>query len=127
MIGGLVVTHGDFGEVLVKETRRLIGDVENLAFLSIDAMSAKEMTSSIQEAIGNDPWIVFADSPGTSPAVRGQAAIGENQAVITGINLAILMSFVMKRETMEFQELVEQLVIDGHRSIGAKWAKEKNR
>jgi len=38
-------------------------------------------------------------------------------AVITGINLPMLISFVTKRNEMSFSDLVETVRTDGHRGI----------
>lgn len=115
--GGLVVTHGDLGQMLVDETQRLIGGVDRFIAMKTEGLSAGEISTLIRETIDKEPWIVFTDAPGTSPTTRARAVIVPGQAVVTGVNLGILMSFLVHRGTIPVEDLAERLINDGIRSL----------
>lgn len=115
--GGLVVTHGDLGKMLVEETQRLIGAVDRFEALKTEGLSAGEISELIKGHIDGEPWIVFTDAPGTSPTTRARAVIVAGQAVVTGVNLGMLMSFLVHRPNMLADDLAEKLVNDGTRSL----------
>ncbi len=121
IIGALVVTHGSLGRVLVEETERLIGRQERFSALSTMGSSAMEITDRVYEIIQEDPWIVFTDTPGTSPTVRSVYAISSGQAVVTGVNLGMLLSFLVHRDKMPVEELAKKMVEDGRRTLEVLW------
>ncbi|GBE30708.1 MAG TPA: hypothetical protein ENH10_05275 [Bacteroidetes bacterium] len=123
--GGLVVTHGKLGEVLVHEVEHLIGRQDSFKSLSTLGMSAGEITEKVHNLIGNDQYIVFTDTPGTSPTIRSYAAIQNDQAVVSGVNIGMLLSFIMNRETIDFRELTERMVRDGRRCVEVKWSRNQ--
>ncbi len=119
--GALVVTHGDLGEVMVREACRLIGQEQRIVAMSTEGLSASEISDRVKEQIGTEPWIVFTDAPGTSPTVRACAAISSGQAVVTGINLGMLISFLIHRKRLAIPELAAKMVEDGKRSLELIW------
>ncbi len=125
--GALVVTHGGLGEVLVQEVEHLVGRQERLLAMSTLGMSAGEITDTVHSMIGDDPFIVFTDTPGTSPTIRSFAAIKEGQAVVSGVNIGMLISFLMNRESTEFEELAERMVRDGRRCVEVKWSRNQQK
>ncbi len=125
--GALVVTHGKLGEILVQEVEHLVGRQDRFIAMSTLGLSAGAITESVRRLIGDDPYIIFTDTPGTSPTIRSSAAIGERQAVITGVNIGMLISFVMHRENVEFEELAEKMVRDGRRCVEVKWARNQQK
>lgn len=119
--GALVVTHGELGEVMVREACRLIGQEERIVSIRTEGLSASEISDRIIELIRKEPWIVFTDAPGTSPTVRSCAAISEGQAVVTGVNLGMLISFLIHRKRLGIPELAAKMVEDGKRSLELMW------
>jgi len=120
-IGALIVTHGSLGNVLVQEAEHLVGEQERFTSLSTHGLAAADITRRIHEIIGAEPWIVFTDTPGTSPTVRSCVAICEGQAVVTGVNLGMILSFLVHRDRLTVQELARRMVEDGRRSLEVKW------
>jgi len=125
--GALVVTHGKLGEVLVHEVEHLVGRQERFHAISTLGMSAGEITDKVHSAIGDGPFIVFTDTPGTSPTIRSSAAIQPGHAVISGVNIGMLISFIMSREDIEFEELAEKMVRDGRRCVEVKWSRNQHK
>lgn len=122
LVGALVVTHGKLGEILVEEVEHLVGHQDRFRSLSTFGMSAETITDSVRNIIGVEPWIIFTDTPGTSPTIRSFAAIENNQAVISGANIGMLLSFIMHRQQVKFEELAEKMVRDGRRAVELKWS-----
>jgi len=121
IIGGLIVTHGQLGNTLVEETARLVGQHDKFIAISTHGLSAQEITEKVKEIIQSDPWIIFSDAPGTSPTVRSYAAIEKGQSVISGVNLGMLLSFLVHRESYPIQELAIKMVEDGQRALEVFW------
>lgn len=120
-VGALIVTHGPLGEVLVREAEHLVGEQERFTSLSTHGLSAADITRHIRDIVHEDPWIVFTDTPGTSPTVRSCVAICEGQAVVTGVNLGMILSFLVHRDRLTVRELAQRMVEDGRRSLEVKW------
>ncbi len=120
-IGALVVTHGKLGEIFIEEAQHLVGKQERIRALSTEGLSATGISQSVENIIENDPWIIFTDAPGTSPTVRSVAALHEGQAVVSGVNLGMLLSFMVHRENFSVKELAERMVKDGKRSLEVMW------
>lgn len=122
MISGLVVTHGGFGEELVRVVEMVMGPVEGLTAISNRGLSARDLELKIAEAVGaagGDGLVVFIDdlagscSGAARMAVRGAAPA----AIVTGINLAMLLDFSTWRESMDPPELARRLVEKGREAI----------
>ncbi|MDP8205887.1 MAG: hypothetical protein P9L92_04415 [Candidatus Electryonea clarkiae] len=121
IIGGLIVTHGELGEILVKEASRIAGESEKFTSLRTTEFSADEISEKVRAIITDEPWIVFTDCPGTAPTLRSQIALSAGQAVITGVNLAMIISFLLHREINSVEEMAERMIRDGKRSMEILW------
>ncbi len=125
MIGGLVVTHGALGEELVRVVNLVLGPVENLDVLSNRSLGMKELTEAVrawiagQTAAGAAGVILFSDDFGGSCANAAQLAAGTGppSAVLTGVNLAMLLGFATWRDDMPIPELARRLVGKGREAI----------
>lgn len=123
--GALIVTHGELGEVLIQEAVRLVGPQERLIAMATAGLSAEEISLEVRNQINKEPWIVFTDSPGTSPTLRSMAALSAEQALVTGVNLPMLLSFLVHRENLGIKELALRMLTDGKRSLEVKWPPEE--
>ena len=126
MVKGLIVTHGELARVLIEECKRIMGEVDQLMWLSTHQLSAVDITAKVKEFIKDEPWIVFVDSPGTAPALRSRVALKPGQAVVTGVNLPMLLSFLVHRESLSVEELARKLVNDGIRTLEVLWQLPEN-
>lgn len=126
MIEGLVVTHGELAKVLIDECTRILGPLDHVKWMDTHRLSAVAITDKVKNIIGNKPFIVFVDCPGTAPALRSLAAIQEGQAVVTGVNLPMLMSFIVHREQMDVPHLARKMVTDGIRTLEVLWPIPEN-
>lgn len=125
MIRALVITHGNIGTELVRVTGLILGPVEGLAALGNSGKSLADLRTAISawlaegDAAGATGGIVFVDDYGGSCATAAQLACGHDptRAILSGVNLAMLLGFLTWREGDEFEELVGRLVRKGREAI----------
>jgi|SRR5207302_2926506 len=97
---GVIVSHAALAQALVSAVRAIAGVDGALTPVSNDGCDSGALSARIAEAIGPGPAVLFVDLPGGScltSAVRlakGRAEI----AVVTGVNLAMLLDFVFHRD-----------------------------
>jgi len=120
MIGGLIVSHGDFGESLLRVVESIVGDFENLASVSNGGLSTSDLVERIGEVSAGmnvESLFVFVDAYGGSCWKAAKLAQRGDFHIITGLNLPMLLSFIHKRESFPCDELKKILVTDGKRGI----------
>lgn len=97
---GVVVSHAAVAESLVRAVGAITGLAEALAPVSNEGCDAADLAARVAAAVGIGPAVIFVDLPGGScltSAVRlaqGRADL----AVVTGVNLAMLLEFVFHRD-----------------------------
>ena len=127
MIRALVITHGDIGRELVRVTEMILGPTEGLTAMSNMGKSAINITAEIKEWLGSvpaadtgpDQKLILLDDYGGSCATSAQLACGGDPAaaIISGVNLAMLLGFVTWRDTGDFEDLVAKTVQKGREAI----------
>lgn len=116
---GIVVAHGSMAQGLVDAVRRIAGGAADaLAPLSNEGMSPQDLKASLDRLAGEGPAVVFADLLSGS---CGMAALvctrgGSGRAVVSGVNLPVLLDFVFHRD-LPLDELVPRLVDKGRDGI----------
>jgi mannose/fructose-specific phosphotransferase system component IIA len=96
---GVIVSHAALAQALVSAVHAITGVDGALTAVSNDGCDSGALSARIGEAVGAGPAVLFVDLPGGScltSAVRlaaGKAAL----AVVTGVNLAMLLDFVFHR------------------------------
>jgi mannose/fructose-specific phosphotransferase system component IIA len=118
-IRGLVVAHASIAAGLVDGVRQIagVGD-EALAGVSNEGCSPESLRERVNQALGEGPAIVFTDlgSGSCAFAARRIALERPDTAVITGVNLPILLDFVFHRD-LPLAGLVERLVEKGRSGV----------
>ena len=120
MVKGLIVGHRDFGAAVLRVVETVCGDVEEITHISNDGFSTDDMTEAIRTICrsgADDGVIVFVDMYGGSCWRAAKRAQESDCHIITGFNLPMLLSFIHKRQTMPFDELVNAIEHDGKRAI----------
>ena len=105
---GVVVCHGTLADGYVEAVRQITGiGEEALTPLSNRGLSPESMAAALRGAIGDGPAIIFTDMIAGSCGFAARRLCHEQEgvAVISGVNLPMLLHFVMHR-----QEPMEQLV-----------------
>ena len=118
---GIVIAHGDMAEGLVTAVRHITGVEEGvLVPLSNRECSPEELSARIAKALEGGPAILFTDLQTGSCgfAARRLTRDRPDLAVIGGVNLPLLVDFVMNR-ALEPRALVDRLVEKGRSSIAA--------
>jgi len=69
--------------------------------------------------LSDAPSVLFVDHCGGSPFVACKELHSRQprHALLTGVNLPMLLSFFTKRDRLPFDELVQTVEADGHRGI----------
>ena len=121
-IAGIVVTHGNLAEALIRTAEVIVGKQEDVSAIAGADLNDEEIIKRIREIVTGRPdgrALVFVDFFGGSCCTNSQrAAVGSpGVRIISGVNLPMLLDFATKRRTMGFDEMVEHLIRRGRESI----------
>lgn len=117
-VRGIVVAHGGVAAALVDAARRITGVDEPLTAISNDGLGAERLREKVSEACGPGPTLLFVDLSAGSCAMAGLGVrrLTGDVAVITGVNLPMLVDFVFNRG-MAIDALVARLVEKGRSAV----------
>jgi len=97
---GVIVSHAAVAEALVAAVRAITGVEGALIPVSNEGCDQDALKARLVEATASQPAVLFVDLPGGSCLTsslrfaRGRAEL----AVVTGVNLAMLLDFVFHRD-----------------------------
>jgi mannose/fructose-specific phosphotransferase system component IIA len=97
---GVIVSHAAVAEALVAAVYAITGVDDALVPVSNEGCDQDALRARLDEATASQPAILFVDLPGGSCLTsslrfaRGRAEL----AVVTGVNLAMLLDFVFHRD-----------------------------
>lgn len=125
MINFIIVTHGEFGAYLVEAAESIVGrQGEGVAIISISArLSVDEVRRRVEAAVrdlaGPDGLIIATDIPGGTPSNVVLPAVKdlEKVAVLSGLNLYMIVTAFSYRRALAFEELSRKMLADAQRSI----------
>ena len=119
-VTGVVVAHGAMADGLVSAVRRIAGTAADaLHPVSNEGRGPAELQTAVREVGGEGPVVVFTDMNAGSCGMAALASCRgctRRQAVISGVNLPILLDFVFHR-TLPMDELVPRLLGKGREAI----------
>lgn len=118
---GIVIGHADMAEGLVAAVRHITGIADDVLIpLSNRERSPEDLAALIAEHLEGGPAVLFTDLQSGSCGFAARRLTRERPdlAVICGVNLPLLVDFVMNRE-MEPRDLLARLVDKGRGSIVA--------
>lgn len=117
----LLITHGRFGEELVKSCELVLGKLNDVYCFSLLAgMTPEELMENVASMVEQAPEgsIIFTDIyAGTPSNVAAVFAKRFQFPVICGVNLPILIEAEMSRGENSSETLVEELIETGIKSI----------
>ena len=118
-VAALIVTHGEVGRAMLESISRTLGPQADVAVVSNDGLSLEQLTERVRARLERRPTVVFVDFCGGSPYIVCCTArpAYPHVAVISGVNLPMLISFFTKRNKLPFAELVTTVKADGLRGI----------
>jgi mannose/fructose-specific phosphotransferase system component IIA len=117
---GVIVSHAEVAAALVTAVQSITGLSDALVPVSNAGCDREALFETLASAVGDNPAVLFIDLPGgsclTSAATyaHGRADL----AVVTGVNLAMLLDFVFHRE-LPPAEAARRAAAAGNRAIKA--------
>jgi mannose/fructose-specific phosphotransferase system component IIA len=117
---GILLAHGDMAEGIVDAVTQITGvEPDVLVPLSNRGLAPAALAQRVRELVGRGPTILFTDlqSGSCGFAARLLAREFPDLVIISGVNLAVLLEFVTKRE-LPMAELVPKLLAKGRAAIG---------
>jgi PTS system mannose-specific IIA component len=127
VVGCILLTHGDLGSGLKDTLEGIMGRQKGLAVISNVGLGKEELISALQQCSIDqsceDGVVIFVDMFGTScwqtaKKVASNACGGQKKiAVITGVNLPMLVKFFSLRDSLSVDELVPLLKQEGEAGI----------
>lgn len=106
---GVIVSHAAVAQALVAAVTAITGIDGVLTPVSNEGCGTEALGERLRQAVGTGPAVLFVDLPGGScfsSSVRyakqgagGTGGAGSEIAVVTGVNLAMLLDFVFHRDT----------------------------
>lgn len=122
VIGVVLVTHGTFGESLLKAAEMVMGPQENCLAVGIDVdKGVDEALEGVRKAIQSleqgKGVLALTDLFGGSPTTMSLSLMkSENLEVITGVNLPMVVAALQAR-SMKLPELAEKVMEAGQQGI----------
>jgi mannose/fructose-specific phosphotransferase system component IIA len=119
-VTGVLLGHGSMPDGMVDAVRHITGcEAEALVPVSNRGMSPEALADAVRGAIGEAPSIVFTDlQSGSCGFVARRLLQGRSDlVVVSGVNLPLLIEFVMNRQ-LPLAELVPRLLSKGRASMG---------
>lgn len=120
-IRGIVVAHGSMAAGLVEAATRISGVQEGvLVPVSNDGLGPEQLRDAILADAADGPAIVFTDLAAGSCTLAARVCCsgGAPLALVTGVNLAMILDFLFHRD-MPIAELVEHVVSRGRDGVRA--------
>jgi len=117
---GILLAHGAMAQGVVDAVRQITGVEEDaLVPLSNRGLSPASLAEEVRARIGPGPTVVFTDlqSGSCGFAARTLAREFPDVVVISGVNLPVLLEFVMSRD-LPIDALVPRLLAKGRAAIG---------
>jgi mannose/fructose-specific phosphotransferase system component IIA len=118
-VRGVLLGHGAMPAGMVDAVRHITGcDADALVPLSNRGMAPDALAAAVREAAGDGPTILFTDLQSGSCGFVARRLLPERTdlAVVSGVNLPVLIDFVMHRN-LPLGELVPRLLKKGRAAI----------
>ncbi len=116
MLGVIIATHGEFGNVLLSTLNMILGDFEGVLSVTLSSEDSREtfmekMEKGIQEVDpGGKGTLVLVDMLGGTPFnIAVQLAQTRKVEVVTGVNLPMLIKVSSHREETDLKFLAGEV------------------
>ncbi len=123
MIGGVLLTHGELGEGLKNALEGMMGRQKGLLVLSNSGLSKEKLNQNLDEAVNHKEFqqgvFIFVDMPGSScwQSAKSLREHSKKIAIITGVNMPMLVTFFANRERLSFEQLIHKVKETGQKGI----------
>lgn len=124
--GLLLLSHGDLAVAARESATEILGDLGDVFALSLKPNQAlpafqDEILRAIEENGPDRDWLILVDLFGGSCSnLSVRITAGEPYRkipILSGLNLAMVIDFVLHRGQLPFPELVEKVMASGKTSI----------
>jgi mannose/fructose-specific phosphotransferase system component IIA len=118
-VRGVVLAHGQMAQGLVDAVAQIAGvSGDFLTGVSNKGVGPEALADQVCGLAGSEPMVVFTDLVSGSCGFAARRCVKDNGhiAVISGVNLPMLLEFVMKRH-LPIEELVPLLMTKARASI----------
>ncbi|HEY0304251.1 MAG TPA: hypothetical protein VGC44_04720 [Longimicrobiales bacterium] len=118
-VRGIVIAHGDMATGLIDAVKHIAGVTGDfLVALSNRGLGPDALAQEVQRLAADEPTIVFTDLQSGSCGFAARRCVQEmpQLVVISGVNLPILLEFVMRRQ-LPLDQLVPFLMMKGRSAI----------
>jgi mannose/fructose-specific phosphotransferase system component IIA len=97
---GIIVSHAAVAEALVAAVTAITGIDGALTAVSNEGCGTEALAERLRDAVGDGPAVLFVDLPGGSCMTSSTRYAKQHAhiAVVTGVNLAMLLDFVFHRD-----------------------------
>lgn len=124
MVHAVIIGQGELPRALLEAARAIVRDTEGVSVLSNSDCRIDELQGRLERAIDSFPEggvVVFADMFGSSCANAGlKIRKGHSRvAMLSGVNLPMVVRFLYHRHKKPFAELVPFLVETGRTAVQA--------
>ena len=100
LLRGVIVSHAGVAEALIAAVQSITGISDALVPVSNEGCDRDALDRMLTEAVAQQPGVLFVDLPGGS-CLTGAVSYAHGRtelAVVTGVNLAMLLDFVFHRD-----------------------------
>jgi mannose/fructose-specific phosphotransferase system component IIA len=97
---GVIVSHAGLAEAMIGAVVTITGVSDALVPVSNEGCDRQALFNNLTAAVGTRPAVLFIDLPGGS-CLTGAVSYARGRsdlAVVTGVNLAMLLDFVFHRD-----------------------------
>ena len=115
---GIIVSHAAVAQAMVAAVRAITGIDNALTAVSNEGCGTEQLAERLRDAVGEGPALLFVDLPGGSCMTSSTRYARQHAdiAVVTGVNLAMLLDFVFHRNITP-EEAARRAVDAGAKAI----------
>lgn len=97
---GIIVSHAAVAQALAAAVASITGIEDALTAVSNEGCGTEALAERLRAAVGDGPAVLFVDLPGGSCMTSSTRYARQHAdiAVVTGVNLAMLLDFVFHRD-----------------------------
>ena len=123
VIGVIVMTHGQFGQELLRTAQDIVGRQESIAAFAVTPeMGPETVSQELQHVLDRlstaDGALIMVDMLGGTPCNTALLKTKHVPAeVLTGVNLYMILSSFTHRNEMDLKSLAAKVAEDGRRAI----------
>lgn len=123
MISVIVITHGLFGQELLRTAQDIVGRQEQVAGLAVLPDTGGEslglaISETLQNLASSEGHLFLVDMLGGTPCNQAMVRTrGVKAEVVAGVNLYMVLSALRNREGADLKSLASRVAEDGKRAI----------